>query len=76
MPPLPGAAARSAHFVDFKDAFEAPLAAAQAIEASRNYIRKRHILTGSEGHNIYFGGYQSSTRPAVAPRADSAGAGL
>jgi predicted nucleotidyltransferase len=43
-----------ARFLDFKEALEALLARRvdlvdrQAIEASRNYIRKRHILTGAE----------------------------
>jgi len=43
-----------ARFVDFKEALEALLSRRvdlvdrKAIEASRNYIRKRHILTGAE----------------------------
>src|SRR5271167_5100381 len=43
-----------ARFVDFKEALEALLARRidlvdrKAIEASRNYIRKRRILTGAE----------------------------
>jgi uncharacterized protein len=43
-----------ARFLDFKQALEALLARRvdlfdrKAIEASRNYIRKRHILTGAE----------------------------
>jgi predicted nucleotidyltransferase len=43
-----------ARFGDFKEALEALLARRvdlvdrKAIEASRNYIRKRHILTGAE----------------------------
>jgi uncharacterized protein len=43
-----------AHFLDFKQALEAlfarrvDLVDRKAIEASRNYIRKRHILTGAE----------------------------
>jgi uncharacterized protein len=43
-----------ARFLDFKQALEALLARRvdlvdrRAIEASRNYIRKRHILTGAE----------------------------
>lgn len=43
-----------ARFVDFKEALEAlldrpvDLVDREAIEASRNYIRKRHILTGAE----------------------------
>lgn len=43
-----------ARFVDFKAALEALLARRidlvdrKAIETSRNYIRKRHILTGAE----------------------------
>jgi predicted nucleotidyltransferase len=43
-----------ARVVDFKEALEALLARRvdlvdrKAIEASRNYIRKRHILTGAE----------------------------
>jgi uncharacterized protein len=43
-----------AHFLDFKQALEGLLARRvdlvdrKAIEASRNYIRKRHILTGAE----------------------------
>ncbi len=43
-----------ARFLDFKEALEALLARRvdlvdrKAIEASRNYIRKRHILTGAE----------------------------
>ena len=42
------------HFPDFKEALEALLARRvdlvdrKAIESSRNYIRKRHILTGAE----------------------------
>ena len=43
-----------ARFLDFKEALEALLARPvdlvdrRAIEASRNYIRKQHILTGAE----------------------------
>ena len=43
-----------ARFLDFKQALEAlldrrvDLVVRKAIEASRNYIRKRHILTGAE----------------------------
>jgi uncharacterized protein len=43
-----------ARFLDFKEALEALLARRvdlvdrKAIESSRNYIRKRHILTGAE----------------------------
>jgi len=43
-----------ARFLDFKEALETLLARRvdlvdrKAIEASRNYIRKRHILTGAE----------------------------
>ena len=43
-----------ARFLDFKQALEAllgrrvDLVDRKAIEASRNYIRKRHILTGAE----------------------------
>jgi uncharacterized protein len=43
-----------ARFLDFKQALEALLARRvdlvdrRAIETSRNYIRKRHILTGAE----------------------------
>lgn len=43
-----------ARFLDFKQALESLLARQvdlvdrKAIEASRNYIRKRHILTGAE----------------------------
>jgi predicted nucleotidyltransferase len=43
-----------ARFVDFKEALEVLLARRvdlvdrKAIESSRNYIRKRHILTGAE----------------------------
>jgi uncharacterized protein len=43
-----------AHFLDFKQALEALLARRvdlidrKAIETSRNYIRKRQILTGAE----------------------------
>ena len=43
-----------ARFVDFKEALEVLLARRvdlvdrKGIEASRNYIRKRHILTGAE----------------------------
>ena len=43
-----------AHLLDFKQALEAllgrrvDLVDRKAIEASRNYIRKRHILTGAE----------------------------
>jgi uncharacterized protein len=43
-----------ARFLDFKEALEALLARRvdlvdrKAIEASRNYIRKQHILTGAE----------------------------
>jgi predicted nucleotidyltransferase len=43
-----------ARFLDFKEALESLLARRvdlvdrKAIEASRNYIRKRHILTGAE----------------------------
>ena len=43
-----------ADFLDFKEALEALLARRvdlvdrKAIEMSRNYIRKRHILTGAE----------------------------
>lgn len=43
-----------AHFLDFKQALEALLARRvdlldrKAIEMSRNYIRKRHILTDAE----------------------------
>jgi len=43
-----------AHFLDFKQALEAlldrrvDLVDRKAIETSRNYIRKRHILTGAE----------------------------
>ena len=43
-----------ARFVDFKEALEALLARRvdlvdrKAIESSRNYIRKRHILAGAE----------------------------
>jgi uncharacterized protein len=43
-----------AHFLDFKEGLEALLARRidlvdrRAIEGSRNYIRKRHILTGLE----------------------------
>lgn len=43
-----------ARFLDFKQALEALLARRvdlvdrKAIETSRNYIRKRHILTGAE----------------------------
>jgi uncharacterized protein len=42
------------HFLDFKQALEAllgrrvDLVDRKAIERSRNYIRKRHILTGAE----------------------------
>ena len=43
-----------ARFIDFKDALEmllnrrVDLVDRKAIEASRNYIRKEHILTGAE----------------------------
>jgi len=43
-----------AHFLEFKQALEVLLARPvdlvdrKAIETSRNYIRKRHILTGAE----------------------------
>ena len=43
-----------ARFIDFKEALEAlldrpvDLVDRKAIEASRNYIRKKHILTGAE----------------------------
>lgn len=43
-----------ARFLDFREALEALLARSvdlvdrKAIEASRNYIRRRHILTGAE----------------------------
>jgi uncharacterized protein len=42
------------HFIDFKEALEAlldrrvDLVDRKAIEASRNYIRKQHILAGAE----------------------------
>jgi uncharacterized protein len=48
-----------ARFLDFKEALETLLARSvdlvdrKAIEASRNYIRRRHILTGAEA--VYAG---------------------